>query len=69
MVIMARLKRPAQYCNAYIINTRGHWFHLLEMTDLGKEVDEGQTKNIFQIFKEYFFFFLLSLLCPKEGSS
>jgi hypothetical protein len=39
------------------------------MTDLGKEVDEGQTKNIFQIFKEYFFFFLLSLLCPKEGSS
>ena len=37
-----------------VYNIIMYWFDLLEMTGLEKEVGEGQTKKVFQIFEEYF---------------
>ena len=49
-----------------VYNIMVYWFDLLEMPSFRREVGDGRTKNILQIFKEYFLSFLVSLLDPEE---
>lgn len=49
-----------------VYNIMVYWSDLLEMTSFRREVGDGRTKNILQIFEEHFLSFLLSLLDPEE---